>query len=153
MSEEPTGLSRRDLLAVSGALAAGTAVEWSAARRPRRRPTSQLPNARRIAARGDDPADLEAVECAALLQARILSSAELLGACVRRVERRDGPINAWVRTYAGDARAAAAAADKRLSRREVRRRGRHAPLVTGIPVGLKDLYAVAGKPLTASSRL
>ena len=28
-----------------------------------------------------------------------------------------------------------------------------APMLCGVPVGLKDLYAVAGKPLTASSRL
>ena len=33
------------------------------------------------------------------------------------------------------------------------RRDGPAPALCGVPVGLKDLYAVAGKPLTASSRL
>jgi aspartyl-tRNA(Asn)/glutamyl-tRNA(Gln) amidotransferase subunit A len=40
----------------------------------------------------------------------------------------------------------ARAADERLARGD-------APLVCGIPLGLKDLYAVAGLPLTASSRV
>jgi aspartyl-tRNA(Asn)/glutamyl-tRNA(Gln) amidotransferase subunit A len=48
--------------------------------------------------------------------------------------------------YEEDARAAAAAADERLA-------GGDAPALCGIPIGLKDLYAVAGKPLTASSRV
>ena len=72
-----------------------------------------------------------------------------------RIRERDGEhshdgdpasINAWVRVYEEDARAAAAAADDRLARGD-------SPALCGIPIGLKDLYAVAGKPLTASSRL
>ena len=43
-------------------------------------------------------------------------------------------------------------ADERLARRAARREG-SPPVLTGIPVGLKDLYGVAGKPVTASSRL
>jgi aspartyl-tRNA(Asn)/glutamyl-tRNA(Gln) amidotransferase subunit A len=61
-------------------------------------------------------------------------------------------INAWVRVYEEDAIAAAVLADERLSAAGVRRDG-PAPVLTGIPLGLKDLYGVAGKPLTASSRL
>lgn len=63
-----------------------------------------------------------------------------------------GSINAWVRVYEEDAVAAAAAADARRSAEGVRRDG-PASALCGIPTGLKDLYAVAGKPLTASSRL
>ena len=63
-----------------------------------------------------------------------------------------GSINAWVRVYEEDAVAAAARADERLSAAGVRRDG-PAPVLTGIPVGLKDLYGVAGKPVTASSSL
>ena len=55
-------------------------------------------------------------------------------------------INAWVRVYEEDALAAAARADERLAQGD-------APTLCGIPIGLKDLYAVAGKPLTASSTL
>ena len=63
-----------------------------------------------------------------------------------------GSINAWVRVYEEDALAAAAQADERLGEAGVRRDG-PAPPLTGVPIGLKDLYGVAGKPITASSRL
>jgi aspartyl-tRNA(Asn)/glutamyl-tRNA(Gln) amidotransferase subunit A len=90
-------------------------------------------------------------EASAALARRELSSRELVEACLARIEERDGrhsldgdpgSVNAWIRVYAEDALAAADEADGR------ERRG---PL-DGIPLGLKDVYAVAGKPLTASSR-
>jgi aspartyl-tRNA(Asn)/glutamyl-tRNA(Gln) amidotransferase subunit A len=102
-----------------------------------------------------EPADLGVVECAAALARRTLSSRELVEACLARIAERDGThshdgdpgsINAWVRVYEEDARAAAAAADERIAAGD-------APLLCGVPLGLKDLYAVAGKPLTASSRV
>ena len=100
-----------------------------------------------------NPADLGVIDAAAALARRELSSRELTEACLDRIAERDGThshdgdptsINAWVRVYEDDARVAAAAADERLARGD-------APLLCGVPVGLKDLYAVAGKPLTASS--
>lgn len=97
-----------------------------------------------------DPADLGVVEAAALLQARRLSSRELTEACLARIEQRDPFLNAWVRTYPELALQQADAADQRLAGA---RRGSLAPLVCGIPLGLKDLYAVEGLPLTASSRV
>lgn len=102
-----------------------------------------------------DPADLGVEEAAVALRERSLSSRELVDACIARIRERDGAhshdgdpgsINAWVRVYEEDARDAAARADERLARGE-------APVLCGIPIGLKDLYAVAGKPLTASSRV
>ena len=57
-----------------------------------------------------------------------------------------------MRVYEEDALAAAAQADERRSAGGVGRHG-EPPLLCGIPVGLKDLFAVAGKPLTASSSL
>jgi aspartyl-tRNA(Asn)/glutamyl-tRNA(Gln) amidotransferase subunit A len=102
-----------------------------------------------------DPADLGVTEASALLARRELSSVELTQACLDRIAARDGEhtfdgdpasVNAWIRVYDEDARAAAARADERLAQGD-------APPLCGIPVGLKDLYAVAGKPLTASSRL
>jgi aspartyl-tRNA(Asn)/glutamyl-tRNA(Gln) amidotransferase subunit A len=102
-----------------------------------------------------DPADLGVVEAAALLVRRELSSSELIGACLGRIRERDGThshegdpasINAWVRVYEEDALAAAGAADAVLAAGD-------APPLCGVPVGLKDLYAAAGKPLTASSAL
>jgi aspartyl-tRNA(Asn)/glutamyl-tRNA(Gln) amidotransferase subunit A len=102
-----------------------------------------------------DPADLGVREAAAALAGRELSSRELVDACLARIRERDGmhsedgdpgSVNAWVRVYGEGARAAAAAADER------RAQGR-APALCGIPIGLKDIYAVAGRPLTASSRV
>ena len=55
-----------------------------------------------------------------------------------------------MRVYEEDALEAAARADERLSDAAVRRDG-PAPPLTGVPIGLKDLYGVAGKPVTASS--
>ena len=105
-----------------------------------------------------DHADLGLLEAAALLRSRQLSATELLAACLARIEARNGgppsfdgapgAVNAWVRLYPDHARACAREADERLDRE-----GADAPLVCGIPIGLKDLYAVAGLPLTASSRV
>lgn len=101
------------------------------------------------------PADLGVVDATALLARRELSSRELVEACLARIRERDGvhshegdpaSINAWVRVYEEDALAAADRADERLA-------AGGAPPLCGVPVGLKDLFAVAGKPLTASSRL
>ena len=102
-----------------------------------------------------NPADAGVVEAIALLARRDVSSRELVDAFLARIRERDGThshegdpssINAWVRVYEDDARAAADRADARLATGD-------APSLCGVPVGLKDLYAVAGKPLTASSRL
>ena len=100
-------------------------------------------------------------EASALLARREVSASELTAALLARIREVDGvhshegdpgSINAWVRVYEEDAVAAAARADERLSAAGVRRDG-PAPVLTGIPVGLKDLYGVAGKPVTASSSL
>jgi len=101
------------------------------------------------------PADLGVLEAAAALRARTLSARELVESCLARTRERDGThshdgdpgsVNAWVRVYEEDALEAAARADERLAAGD-------APDLCGIPIGLKDLYAVAGKPLTASSRV
>jgi aspartyl-tRNA(Asn)/glutamyl-tRNA(Gln) amidotransferase subunit A len=105
-----------------------------------------------------DPADLGILEARRLLRRRRLSALELTEACLARIRTRNGgppsadgsaeAINAWVRVYPDRARADARAADRRLAGE-----GEQAPLLCGIPIGLKDLYGVAGLPLTASSRV
>jgi aspartyl-tRNA(Asn)/glutamyl-tRNA(Gln) amidotransferase subunit A len=94
-----------------------------------------------------------------LLQRGEVSAVEVTEAFLRRIREVDGThshegdpgsINAWVRVYEESARAAAAQADARLSETAVNREGQ-APPLTGVPIGLKDLYGVAGKPVTASS--
>lgn len=98
--------------------------------------------------------DLGVVDAAAALERREVSSRELVAACLERIASVDGThshdgdpasINAWVRVYEEDALAAAEAADA------LRATGADVPPLLGVPVGLKDLYAVAGRPLTASS--
>lgn len=102
-----------------------------------------------------EPGDLGVRDAAAALRGGTLSSRELVEACLARIAERDGAhshdgdpdsINAWVRVYEDDAREGAARADDRLAAGD-------APALCGVPIGLKDLYAVAGKPLTASSRV
>ena len=93
-----------------------------------------------------------------MLRSRQLSSAELTDACLRRITERNGgeptfdgapdAINAWVGVYPNAARDHAHAADRRLALD-----GESAPALCGIPLALKDLYGVAGLPLTASSRV
>jgi aspartyl-tRNA(Asn)/glutamyl-tRNA(Gln) amidotransferase subunit A len=114
-----------------------------------------------------DPADLDLLEGAALLQSRELSAVELLDACLARIAERNGgepsfdgapeAVNAWVRLYPQLAREHARGADERLAGAE-RSAGaeRHAgaeQLLCGIPLALKDLFPVRGLPLTASSRV
>ncbi len=100
-----------------------------------------------------DPADLGVGGAISALAGGELSSLELVEACLRRIEERDGThshegdpdsINAWVRVYAEDAVEAARRADNIPADER--------PPLHGVPVGLKDVYGVAGKPLTASSR-
>ena len=105
-----------------------------------------------------DAADLGVLEAAQLLAAGRLSAIELTEACLHRIEARNGGeptldgtpdrINAWVRLYPDLAREHAAQADGRRARE-----GDDTPLLCGVPIGLKDLYGVAGLPLTASSRV
>jgi aspartyl-tRNA(Asn)/glutamyl-tRNA(Gln) amidotransferase subunit A len=102
--------------------------------------------------------DLGLLEAAALMRDRRLSAAELTDACLQRIERCNGgppthdgspdAINAWARVYPELAREQARRADERLARES-----EAAPMVCGIPLALKDLYGVAGLPLTASSRV
>jgi aspartyl-tRNA(Asn)/glutamyl-tRNA(Gln) amidotransferase subunit A len=93
-------------------------------------------------------------EAAAGLRARRLSAVELTDICLQRIECENGgppsfdgapdAINAWARLYPDHARPQAQAADTRLA-------AGPAPLLCGIPLAVKDLYGIAGLPLTASS--
>jgi len=87
-------------------------------------------------------------EAARLLRARKVSSVELTRECLRRVAALDPALNAFLLVTERDALAAARAADKLLAGQVA---GRPTPL-TGIPVGLKDIYETAGIRTTAHSR-
>ncbi|MBV8990850.1 MAG: amidase [Solirubrobacterales bacterium] len=105
-----------------------------------------------------EPYELGTLEAATLLRARELSALELTQSCLQRIEDRNGgppsfdgapdAINAWVRLYPELACRQARAADELL-----RREADDAPLMCGIPVAVKDLYAIEGLAVTASSRV
>lgn len=92
------------------------------------------------------PADLTVLQAAAALRGGELSAEELTRACLDRIATRDPKYQAWLRVYDAHAVAAARAADARL-----RAEGEEAPLLCGVPIGLKDVIGVAGQPLTADS--
>jgi aspartyl-tRNA(Asn)/glutamyl-tRNA(Gln) amidotransferase subunit A len=105
-----------------------------------------------------DPADLGLLDAAALLRSRALSAVELLEACQARIAARNGcdpsfdgapdAVNAFARLYPEVALEHARAADARLAADP-----EGASPLCGIPLALKDLFAVAGLPVTASSRV
>ena len=96
------------------------------------------------------------LEVAAGLRSRSFSALEVLRALEAQITAVNGgppspygapdAINAWVRLYPQLAERQAREADRRLAAE-----GEDAPLLCGVPIGLKDLYAVEGLPLTASS--
>jgi amidase len=82
-----------------------------------------------------------AAELAALLAHREISAVELLDASLRRIEARDGELNAVVVRDFDRARQAAEAADAALAR------GARGPLL-GVPMTVKESFNVAGLPTT-----
>lgn len=92
-----------------------------------------------------DPADLTLVEAARLIRATVLSPLDLVEAVLKRIERYDVTVRAYVHVEAVAARAAARAAS-----REAFWNGADAPL-RGIPIAVKDIVDVAGMPTRAGS--
>jgi aspartyl-tRNA(Asn)/glutamyl-tRNA(Gln) amidotransferase subunit A len=84
---------------------------------------------------------------AAQLAAKRLSAVELVQAVIARTKAVDDRVQAFNSYDAADALAQAAASDARRAAGQAR-----GPL-DGIPIGLKDVIAVAGQPLTASSKM
>lgn len=86
-------------------------------------------------------------QLAAALDARQLSSVELMRSVIARTKAVEPRVHAFNSFDEADALKQAEASDARRARGEAR-----GPL-EGIPVGLKDVIAVEGQPLTASSRM
>jgi aspartyl-tRNA(Asn)/glutamyl-tRNA(Gln) amidotransferase subunit A len=86
-------------------------------------------------------------ELAAALGAKKLSAVELSRAVIARTKAIEPRVRAFNSCDETDALAQAAASDARRAAGESR-----GPL-DGIPVGLKDVIAVSGQPLTASSKI
>lgn len=81
------------------------------------------------------------------LAAKKLSSVELMQAVIARTKAVDGRVRAFNSYDEADALIQAKASDER------RAAGQSRGPLDGIPVGLKDVIAVDGQPLTASSKM
>lgn len=86
-------------------------------------------------------------ELATLLDAKKLSSVELTQAVIARTKEVEPRVMAFNSSDETDALAQAAASDAR------RAAGQSRGALDGIPIGLKDVIAVANQPLTASSKM
>ena len=76
-----------------------------------------------------------------------LTAAEVIEACLRRIEADDARLNAFIRVMADEARRGAAAADRELAA------GRDRGPLHGVPIAVKDLIDIKGVPTTAASRV
>ncbi len=91
--------------------------------------------------------ELTIEEASRLLHAGDISSLELTEACLRQIEKTDTEIGSFLELTAELAREQARAADTRLNGSD----GVH-PL-TGIPIGLKDLFLTEGVRTTCASKI
>ncbi|MFI5400437.1 MAG: amidase [SAR324 cluster bacterium] len=92
-----------------------------------------------------EPRDLNVYEAAHALRKRKLSATELAHSCLERIAARDPRVRAWVKVHAERALTEA----KRLDRKAGR--GDFAGPLHGIPLGVKDIFDVAGMETRAGS--
>jgi len=95
----------------------------------------------------DELCDLEISAVAPLLRERQVSPVELTDAYLERIQRLDPTLNTYVRVMPEQARAAA-----RQAERDIAGGGWRDPL-HGVPLGIKDLFDVAGVPTTMGSSI
>ena len=84
---------------------------------------------------------------APLIDARRVSVAELVDACLAQIERRNPDLNAFIDVTADSARRDARQADAEIAA------GRYRGPLHGIPISIKDLIDVRGLATTAASRV
>lgn len=92
-----------------------------------------------------DPTSLSAAEAARRIAAGTLSPSALLEACLKRIAAADPAVRAWVSVDEAGARAIA------RERTEEARAGRRRGALHGIPVGIKDIFHVAGMTTTCGA--
>jgi len=87
-----------------------------------------------------DLADLTAAQLAPKLSSGEVRASELVDACLKRIEARDGDIEAWTHLDPDHARAQAKALDER------RQTGAATGPLHGLPVGVKDIFDTSDMP-------
>ncbi len=93
------------------------------------------------------PYQLTIADAAGKIRARELSPVELVQSALDRIEAVDGKLHAFVLVTGERALEAAQLAEKEIAD------GRYRGPLHGIPIGIKDLYDVAGLPTTSSSQV
>lgn len=93
------------------------------------------------------PGDLSIPEAAALLRSGATTAVALSEAALDRIAARDGRLHAFTEVFRDAALAEAGAADAAL------RAGRDLGPLHGIPLGVKDVIDIAGRPTRAGSRV
>ncbi|MFO7830823.1 MAG: Asp-tRNA(Asn)/Glu-tRNA(Gln) amidotransferase subunit GatA [Desulfuromonadaceae bacterium] len=90
--------------------------------------------------------DLTLHEMTRQLKGGETTSVALTEACLARIDDTDTNINAFISVCRDEALAAARAADARLAQGD-------APILTGVPVALKDIFITEGIPTTCASKI
>lgn len=93
-----------------------------------------------------DPADLTIAQAQTALRAGRLTAAEMVEATLTRAERTEPLLHAWVKLTGDTARAAAERQD------DLARGGAFLGPLHGIPLGIKDIFDVAGLPTKCNSK-
>lgn len=94
-----------------------------------------------------DPCAMSLSELADSIRSRRLSPVELLEATLRRIESLDPKIGSFLEVFEERAAEAAAAAEREIVA------GRHRGPLHGVPIALKDVFAVDGEVNAAGSRI
>jgi len=89
--------------------------------------------------------ELTAIEAARQIRAGVITSRDLVSACIARIDETDGDIGAWCYIDTDKALADAAARD------ELRRHGGSLGVLHGIPVGVKDIVDTNDMPTELGS--
>ena len=90
---------------------------------------------------------LSAVELGSLIGAKKVSPVEVVQAHLERIEATEDTLNSFITRPGEEALEAARQAESEIAA------GNHRGVLHGVPVGLKDLYYVAGMPNTSGSRI
>jgi aspartyl-tRNA(Asn)/glutamyl-tRNA(Gln) amidotransferase subunit A len=94
----------------------------------------------------NDPSSLSAAAARDAIRAGTLSPVALVEACLARIRALDPTVQAWIHLDEAGARAQAARSEDEAKSGTLRGQ------LHGVPVGIKDIFDVAGMPTTAGAR-
>jgi aspartyl-tRNA(Asn)/glutamyl-tRNA(Gln) amidotransferase subunit A len=96
---------------------------------------------------GEDICELNLTDLSKLLAARELSSSEIVGAALKRLERLEKKLNAFITVLPEQALTKAKNADEEIAR------GNYRGPLHGVPVTIKDMFETAGVRTTGGSKI